>query len=103
MDLCNESCSSGRLAVLRGKNFNVGHYTQTFKPFFIPAMLIGTTDFYKFFITFTDLKRGWESQGQCKAKPLGYIFSHTFELIRMKFEVLKQLKLNIPKLCLSGI
>ena len=31
------------------KNFNVEHYAQTFQPkFLIPAMLIGTTDFYNF-------------------------------------------------------
>ena len=36
-------------AILRSKNFNVGHYTQTFQPvFFIPAMLKGSIDFYHF-------------------------------------------------------
>ena len=53
MDLYSKSCSSvrlaGRPAVLRGKNFNAGHYTQTVQPnCFIPAMLIGTIDFYHF-------------------------------------------------------
>ena len=34
-------------SVLRGKNFNVGFYTQTFQPnLFIPAMFTGTIDFY---------------------------------------------------------
>ena len=34
-------------SVLHGKNFNVGHYSQTVEPdCFIPAMLIGTIDFY---------------------------------------------------------
>ena len=47
--------------------------------FFILAMLIGTT--------FTELDRAWGSQGQHKAKPLGFIFSHTFQLIRMKIDV----------------
>ena len=52
IDLCNELCSSGwQLSVcpsiLHGKNFNVGHYTQGFEPnTFIPAMFIGTMDFY---------------------------------------------------------
>ena len=33
----NELCS----AVLYGKNFSIGNYTQTFQPiFFIPAMLL---------------------------------------------------------------
>ena len=34
-------------AFLHGKNFNIGYYTQTTQQkFFIPAMLIGTIDFY---------------------------------------------------------
>ena len=33
-------------AALRGKNFNVGHYMQIFRPIcFIPAMFIGAIDF----------------------------------------------------------
>ena len=37
---------SGRPSVLRGKNFNVGYYTQTGQPIvFIPAMHIGAIDF----------------------------------------------------------
>ena len=45
----NGSCASGRPADSSGKNFYVGHYTQTFEPnLFIPAMLIGTVDFYHF-------------------------------------------------------
>ena len=47
MVLCNEFCLSiplaGRLAISSGKNYSVGHYTQTFQPdVFITAMLIGT-------------------------------------------------------------
>ena len=43
-------------------------------------------------ITFTDLDFARTSQGQRKAKPLGFIFSHTFELIRIDFDVVvKQL------------
>ena len=71
--------------------------------FFILAMLIGTIDFYHFIWAFTDLDFGWGSQGQCKAKPAGFIFSHIFRLIRMKFDVMKQLKPNILKLLLSEI
>ena len=61
-DLCNESWSFVRPA---GKNFNVGHYTHCVQPIFlsvcfgffclfvcsfvfIPAMPIGTIDFYHF-------------------------------------------------------
>ena len=51
MDLCNESCSSGLPAVLRDKNFNFGHYTQTFQPNCVmPVMLIGAIDFYHFIL-----------------------------------------------------
>ena len=36
-------------SVLCGKSFNTGHGTQTFQPvLLIPAMLIGTMDFYHF-------------------------------------------------------
>ena len=57
-----------------------------------------------FYTTFTDLDLAWESQGQPKAKPIGFTFFHTFHLIRMKFGVvMKQLKLNILWLFLSKI
>ena len=47
-----------------------------------------------------DFARG--TQGQRKAKPIGYIFLHTFQLIRLKFDlVMKQLKLNILRLLLN--
>ena len=47
-----------------------------------------------FYTTFTDLDLGSGSQGQCKAKPVGFIFSHIFQLIRMKYDmVLKQFHL----------
>ena len=49
-------------------------------------MLIGTIDFYHLYL-FTDLDLGERSQGKQKAKPLGFIFSRTFQLIRMKFDV----------------
>ena len=94
----------------------VGHYTQTFQPnCFTPASLIGIIDFYRFkplALTLTLPGRGrgqgrgggGGSQGQCKAKPLGFIFSYTFQLIWMKFNLLlKQFKLNIAILFLSEI
>ena len=77
MDLCNELCSSHRQAVLRDKNFQLGHYTQTIQPnLFMTAIFIGTTDFYHFIprsLTLT-LPRG--SQGQRKAKPSGFVFCY---------------------------
>ena len=42
-------------------------------------------------------------QGQCKAKPIGFIFMHTFHLIWMKFDVVKRFKLNIVRLLCSKI
>ena len=56
-----------------------------------------------FYTTFTDLYLAWVSQGQGKAKPLGFIFLHTFNLIRMKFCVaMKRFKLNIERLLIKG-
>ena len=37
-----------------------------------------------FYTTFTDLDHGWRSQGRDKTRHLGFIFSHIFQLIRMK-------------------
>ena len=55
-----------------------------------------------FCTTHTDHDLCWGSQGQRKAK-LGYIFSNTFQLIRMRFDMmLKQFKLNIPILFWVG-
>ena len=49
-----------------------------------------------FHITVSTLNLDHESQGQCKAKPYGSIFSNTFQLIRIKFGMtLKKLKLNV--------
>ena len=44
------------LAVLHGKNFNIGHYTQTCQSiFFIPALLISTVNVYHFYTIFIGL------------------------------------------------
>ena len=47
IDLCTELCLPSWLAVVHGKNFNVGHYMKIYQPnFSIPAMLIlATIDF----------------------------------------------------------
>ena len=50
------------LAVLHDKNFNFGHYMQTFQPnVFISAMLIGTIDFShflgKFSVSFDEIQK----------------------------------------------
>ena len=66
-------------------------------------MQIGTIDFYHFYTTLTDFDLAWGSQGRRKAKYFGLIFSHTFQLIRMKFDiVLKQFKLNMLVLLSCG-
>ena len=58
-------------------------------------LFMSTIDFYHF-IPLTDLGLAWCSQGQCKANLTGFIFSDTFHLIRIKFDVvMKQFKLNI--------
>ena len=45
MHLCSELC----LAILHGKNLNIGHHTQSFQLFFfIPVVLISTIDFDHF-------------------------------------------------------
>ena len=49
IDLCSELCLSGRLAVMRSKNFNIGHYMQTFQPNF----------FHTCHTNFSDLDLGW--------------------------------------------
>ena len=52
MDLCNELCLSGQPADCPDISLawqKLGYYMQTIQPnFFIPAILIGTIDFYHF-------------------------------------------------------
>ena len=44
---CVRPASQLTPSFLRGKNFDMGYYTQTVQSnFFIPAMLVGTIDFY---------------------------------------------------------
>ena len=89
---------------LAWQKVSIGHYTQTILPnVFIPAMLIGTIDFYHFMPFTLTLTLPW-GQAQHEAKSIGFIFSHTFHLIRMKFDVvLKQFKMNFMSLLLSNI
>ena len=64
--------------------------------FVIPAMRIGTIDIYHFISLSLTLTLPAGSQGQRKAKPVGFIFSHTFPDL-----AIKQIKLNILRLHLS--
>ena len=101
MDLRHHSSLSGRPAVLSSKNFNVGHYTQTFQfvlclPY-LQAPLISTI----FSLTLT---LAGVTMSELKTKPVVFIFSHPFQLINMTLDLmLKQFKLNILILLLSEI
>ena len=71
-----------QVSCLCGKSFKVGHYKQTWQPStLIPAMLMDTIDLYCFDSTFSDLDVDWGLQGQWKAKLVGFIFVHTFQLL----------------------
>ena len=64
---------------------------QTIQPIFaIPAMLL------PFYTAFTGVDLAWGWEGQPKAKAIGFIFSHSFHVISIKFDVMKQFNLNIP-------
>ena len=91
------------LPVLLGKNFNIGHYMQTIQPVsFSPCLFAQLTSAILYH--FIDLDHAGGLQSQHKVKPLGFIFSHTFQMIRIKFDkVLKQFQLSILILHLSEI
>ena len=78
--------SPDRSSVLLGNHFNVGHDVQTFRPsffFLIPTMLIVIIDIIYDFIHCGDLDFGLRSQGQYRAKPVGFIFLHILRRIRL--------------------
>ena len=52
------SCLSDRPVFWRGKNFDVGHYTQTFKYFFYTCHAYRHHLLLTFYTTFTDLDLG---------------------------------------------
>ena len=89
MDLCNQLCSTGQLAGwLVWQKLKCWTFCSDFSAVsFIPVILIGTTDFLPFQTTYSDLDLGRVSQGWCKAKPVGFIFSRTFQAMKMKFEM----------------
>ena len=92
-----------RLEGFSRRNFNSEHYRQTFRP----ALLIpvtGTIDFYHFSPFSLTLTLLCSHKIRQKEKPVGLIFSLTFHLVRMEFDVMiKQFKLNIMRLFLSEI
>ena len=65
-------------SILRGQNFNVEHFMQTFQPdSFTLTILIGTVDLYQFLPLSVTLTVAWDHK---KAKPVLVLASlcHTF-------------------------
>ena len=108
MDLCNKfysSAAEGLSISLVAQALTLDITLKLFEPIFFNAC---NTYWHHWlipvYITFTDLNLDLGLQGQHKAKPLSFILSYTFQLIRMKTDlVLKQFKLNILILFLSEI
>ena len=85
MDHCNQSCSANQpaswpfyitktLVIIISKLFDIYFNTcHAYSHHWLPPL----------YTSFSDLD--WVSQGQCKAKPLHFIFSHT--LLMMKFDM----------------
>ena len=93
------------LAVLHGKNLNIGHFTQSFQlHIFLTCHAYRYYRLLPLYTTFTDLDLDRGHKVSTKQNLLASIFLHTLQLIRMKFKmVLKQFKLNILILFLSEI
>ena len=72
------------LAILHGKTFSIGHYTETFQPnSSIPATLTGTIDFYHFI----PLPVTWLWLGVTRSveiKSVGYIVLRSFQRKEMR-------------------
>ena len=64
----------GQPTSLCGKNLNVGHYTQTVQPdLFMPAMFIGTIDFYHFIPLSLTLNLPWNHKVSMKQNLLASV------------------------------
>ena len=107
--ICVMSCirsagHAGWPAILQGKNFIIGHYTQTVQPnCFKPAMSTGTIDFYHFTPLSLILNLPGGYQVITKQNLLSS-FSHAFHQNWMKYDVvMNQFKLKILRLLLSKI
>ena len=86
---------------LAWQNFKVGCYMHILTNFFIPAMFIGIIDFYNFIPLSLTLTMAGGHKVSTKQN-LSARFSCTFQLTRMKFDmVLVWFMLNIPILLLS--
>ena len=72
------------MTALHIKNFNNGRYMQTFQPDnFIPAIVKGTIDCYQFI----PLSVTYTLAGGHKVSTKQNIFSHTFQLMSMWFDM----------------
>ena len=89
--------------VLGSKNLHIGHTCKFFLTKFVDTChTYGHYWLLQCFTTFTDFNFAWGSQGQQNI--FGFIFSHTFHFIRLKFDVvMNQFKLKILRLLLSKI
>ena len=84
------------VAVLCGKSFNTGRYVQIILTNFQTCHAYRHRYLLPLYTTFSDLDLGWRSRDQPKTKPVGFIFSHTFQLIRLKFDVLDINSQHLP-------
>ena len=79
--LCLSICLASPLAILHGKNFNIGHYMQILQPnFFIPAMVVGIVDFLHFRSLSVILAL---ARGHKVSTKQNFIFLHAFQVISM--------------------
>ena len=93
-----------QLSDLRGKKFDVRHYTQIFQ-----ADVFILSHAYRhhwpllFYTIVSDLDFGFWSEGQWKANHVRLIFLLSFQLFQIKFNIIKQFKLNMLILCYNEI
>ena len=65
--------------------------------FSIPAVVIGMIDFCHFIPLSLTLTLPGGHKHSTKQRLFGFIFSHTFDLIRMKFDVMKTIQAEHPE------
>ena len=106
MDLCNQSCLMANCCLsihssCAAKTLTLYITCKLFNQILshLPCLQAPLTS--TIFVTFSGLDLGLGSQGQGKAKPVGFLFSHTFQVNGVKFDVMvNQFKLNILMLFL---
>ena len=84
MDLCNQLCLSVWPTILFANSW---HCAQAFQwDSFISAIAVWHCWSLSLYTTFSECDLAWRWQGQWKAKPTGFLFLYTSQLMRMKFE-----------------